>query len=135
PRARPTFANGKLFALTTGGILVCLDAATGQPVWKLSLSEKLGATKPTFGLSTSPLVVGDLVIVNPASVSAPRLVAFAAATGEQRWAADGTGTEGYSSPHLATIHGVEQVLVFNGAGLFGHDLHTGRELWHYEWKS
>jgi outer membrane protein assembly factor BamB len=135
PRATPTFADGRVFALTTGGTLVCLDAVTGQPVWKLSLAEKLGATKPTFGLSTSPLVVGDLVIVNPASGAAPRLAAFAAATGEQRWTAEGTGTEGYSSPQLATIHGVEQVLVFNGAGLFGHDPRTGRELWQYEWKA
>ncbi|HJZ55001.1 MAG TPA: PQQ-binding-like beta-propeller repeat protein, partial [Gemmataceae bacterium] len=135
PRATPAFAEGKVFALTTGGMLVCLDAASGQGVWKVNLGEKLGASKPTFGLSTSPLVVGDLVIVNPASVSAPRLVAFAAATGEQRWAADGTGTEGYSSPHLATIHGSEHVLVFNGAGLFGHDPRSGRELWHYDWKA
>jgi outer membrane protein assembly factor BamB len=112
----------------------CLRAKTGEPVWVVSLRERFEATKPVFGLATSPLVLGDLVIIHPGSASAPRLVALDATTGKTRWTTEARGTDGYSSPHSATIDGVDQVLIFNGGGLSGHEPATGRELWHYEWK-
>ena len=133
PRATPTFANGKVFATTASGAVVALRADTGEPVWRVSLAERFGAAKPAFGLATSPLAVAELVIVNPASPGGPRLAALDASTGETKWQTDAKGTEGYSSPQLSTLHGERQVLVFNGAGLFGHDPATGRELWHYDW--
>ena len=125
PRATPTYANGNIYAVSATGTVSCLKATTGEPVWKLSLEERVGFTKPMYGLATSPLVLGGLVIVNPAAPSSPRLVAFDAATGETRWKTEGTGTDGYSSPHPATLHGVQQVLVFNANGLYGHDPATG----------
>ena len=91
------------------------------------------ATKPNFGLATSPLVVGDLVIIHPASSSAPRLAALDAATGKTRWTTEAKSADGYSSPHPATIAGVEQVLIFNKDGLFGYDPQTGGESWRDDW--
>ncbi|MBN9122861.1 MAG: PQQ-binding-like beta-propeller repeat protein [Planctomycetes bacterium] len=133
PRATPTYANGRLFAIGASGSVSCLRAESGEPVWTVNLAERFGATKPNFGLSTSPLVVGDLVVINPSSSAAPRLVALDGATGATRWAAEPHGADGYSSPQSATIAGAEQVLIFNNAGLFGHDPRTGGELWHYDW--
>jgi outer membrane protein assembly factor BamB len=134
PRATPTYANGMIYAVSATGIVSCLRASTGEPVWVVNLTERFEATKPMYGFSTSPLVVGELVIINPASTAAPRLVALEAATGKTRWSTEARGTDGYSSPHPATIHGVDQVLVFNGNGLYGHEPTSGRELWHYDWK-
>ena len=133
PRATPAYANGRLFATSASGSVSCLKANTGETAWTVNLADRFKATKPNFGLSTSPLVAGDLVIVNPASPAAPRLVALDAATGETRWATEASGTAGYSSPQAAKIAGVDQVLIFNGAGLFGHDPQTGKELWAYDW--
>jgi outer membrane protein assembly factor BamB len=134
PRATPTYANGRVFAATASGSVVCLRAGTGEPVWPaVNLTERFGATKPFYGFSASPLVVGDLVIIHPGANTSPRLVALDATTGDTRWATEQRGAAGYSSPHLATIAGVPQVLIFNGAGLFGHDPQTGHELWHYDW--
>ncbi len=134
PRATPTYANGMIYAVSATGIVSCLKASTGEPVWVVNLTERFEATKPMYGFSTSPLVMGELVIINPASVASPRLVALEAATGKTRWTTEANGTDGYSSPHPTTIQGVDQVLLFNGNGLFGHDPATGRELWHYDWK-
>jgi outer membrane protein assembly factor BamB len=39
---------------------------------------------------------------------------------------------GYSSPHLATLAGERQVLIFDGVGLRGCDVATGRQLWFYK---
>lgn len=133
PRATPTYANGQLYAVSATGIISCLQATTGEPVWVVNLLERFEATKPAFGFSTSPLVVGDLVIIHPGSPKAPRLVALDVATGKTKWVSEALGTDGYSSPHPATIQGVDQVLVFNGSGLSGHEPATGRELWHYDW--
>jgi len=72
--------------------------------------------------------------VQPGSPTGPRLVAYDAGTGKLLWQA-GSAAVGYSSPHLATLGGVPQVLVYNGDGLFSHDLSSGKELWAYEWKA
>ncbi|AMV30375.1 outer membrane biogenesis protein BamB [Gemmata sp. SH-PL17] len=133
PRATPTCANGRVFAATASGTIMCLRATDGEPVWVVSLAERFGVTKPTFGYAASPLVTGNRVFINPSSKTGPRLVALDAATGATQWEVETRGTEGYSSPHPATIAGVSQVLIFNGAGLFGHDPETGRELWKYDW--
>lgn len=135
PRATPTFANGKVFALNARGTVLAINAASGELLWRADLKERFGATQPQFGWSGSPLVIGDLVLVNPASLAAPRLVALSVATGETKWKTDGTGTDSYSSPQAATVAGVAQVLIFTGDGLFGHDPATGAELWKYEWKT
>jgi outer membrane protein assembly factor BamB len=135
PRATPVYSNGRIFAVTASGNVSCVRASNGEPVWPaVNLMERFGAAKPFYGLSTSPLVVGDLVIIHLAAPGAPRLAALDVATGATRWTTEQSGSAGYSSPHLATIDGASQVLIFNGAGLFGHDPQTGRELWHYDWQ-
>ena len=50
-----------------------------------------------------------------------------------RWV--GPKGAGYSSPQLATIDGVEQVIILNGIGAVSVDPAQGRELWKYEWSS
>lgn len=134
PRGTPTFDKGNLYTFGATGILNCLDAADGKRHWGVDLKETVGATSGPFGFASSPLVVGDQVIVHPGSPTGPRLVAYDARTGRQLWQA-GTAALGFSTPHLATLAGVPQVLVFSGDGLFGHDAVTGKELWAYEWKA
>ncbi len=132
PRATPTLAGDKLYTLGATSVLTCLNAADGKQVWRVNLNESVGAEKPVFGYAASPLVVDGLVIVNPSSAKATRLAAYDAVTGEKRWA-EGTGAMGYSSPHLAEIAGVKQVLIFDRDGVGAHDPKTGKPLWHYDW--
>ncbi|MDY3555870.1 PQQ-binding-like beta-propeller repeat protein [Gemmata sp. JC717] len=134
PRATPTLANGRLFAATASGAIVALQAGSGAPLWRVDLKEKYGATKPPFGWSSSPLAVGELVVLSPAAPEAPRLVALSAATGELKWQTEAKGTYGYSSPQLSTVANVPLVLMFNGEGLFAHDPATGAEVWRYDGK-
>jgi outer membrane protein assembly factor BamB len=87
-------------------------------------------------MTSSPLVVDDLVIVNagvdPANNAGRALVAYARKDGKRVWGA-GTHQAGYSSPVLATLQGRRQVLIFDAGGLAGHDLKTGEELWRHPW--
>ena len=56
PRATPAVDDGRVYALGGKGTLVCLDAASGKPVWQLNLLEKFGGEPPEYGFSASPLV-------------------------------------------------------------------------------
>jgi outer membrane protein assembly factor BamB len=130
PRATPTLSNGRVFACGGTGIVNALDAATGALVWSQNAAADTGAKVPRWGMAGSPIVVDDVVVV----ATAGRLAAYDAATGKQRWLGPSEGW-GYSSPHLATIDGVKQVLLLNGAGAVGVAPTTGIELWKYAWES
>src|SRR5262249_39770574 len=77
PRATPTIAGGRVYAVGATGLLNCLDGATGRPVWTVSIQEDSQARDPAFhGVCGSPLVVEDLVIVSPTGKGGPSLAAY-----------------------------------------------------------
>ena len=96
------------------------------------------ATKVRWGLSGSPLVVGNRVIVNaginPADNTGEALAAYDRKAGKRLWAA-GRCAAGYSSPQLSKLDGVEQILLFDAGGLAGFDPEHGTELWRHPWKT
>jgi len=110
------------------GILNALDAADGTDVWSRNAATDTGAKLPIWGFSSSPLVVDDLVVV----AASGALVAYDRATGESRWSGP-VGDEGYSSPHLLSIGGVEQILQLSGAGVASVTPADGSLLWEHEW--
>jgi outer membrane protein assembly factor BamB len=133
PRATPTYHVGRLFALGATGVLNCLDAATGQSLWARNIADDSGAPVPTWGFASSPLVVDDVVIVHAAGAPEGRaVVAYDLSTGEPRWFGPANGAS-YSSPHLATIDGVRQVVMVTGDGVFGLAPASGELLWTHAW--
>lgn len=139
PRATPTVTDGEVYAVGATGVLERLDLATGAVAWSRRLVEELGADEPKWGRSTSPLVLGDRVILNLGGTQVvegaerPRgLVALDRATGELLWAS-GTDRAGYSSPSLQTLLGTRQVLVLNKSSVSSHDPESGAILWQEEW--
>lgn len=130
PRATPTLHEGRVLTLGATGILSALDATTGAVIWSRDAIADTGAKIPGWGISGSPLVVGDVAIV---AVSG-RLAGYDLATGERRWSDKGNGGS-YSSPQLATIGGVEQVLLQRGKGAVSVVPADGTVLWAYEWPS
>ena len=128
PRGTPTLADGRVYTFGGTGILNALDARDGSVLWSRNAAADTGRETPYWGFASSPVVAGDVVIV----AAAGTLAAYDLATGERRW----TGPEGkccYSSPHLATIDGVPQILFLNGAGAISVDLGSGDVLWKHEW--
>jgi outer membrane protein assembly factor BamB len=136
PRATPTIADGKVYSLGAKGHLACLELATGNKVWSADILADNGNI--LWGMSGSPLVFDQVVVVNPGKQqeqAADRaLLAFDRATGKPVWNA-GNQRAGYSSPQLATLAGRRQILIFDGGGVAGHDPITGQELWRHEWKT
>jgi outer membrane protein assembly factor BamB len=129
PRATPTLHNGHVYTCGATGIVNALDAADGAVVWSRNAAADTGKKVPGWGFAGSPLVVDDVVIV----ATGGRLVAYDLVTGEPRWLGP-AGGGGYSSPHLATIDGVKQILLLNGAGAISVAPATGTQLWQYPWR-
>ena len=128
PRATPTLSNGRVYTCGATGIVNALDAGDGAVIWSRNAAADTGKKVPGWGFASSPLVVDDVVIV----ATAGKLVAYDLATGERRWLGTVNGW-GYSSPHLATIDGVTQVLLLNGAGAISVAPADGKLLWEYAW--
>jgi len=128
PRATPTLANGRVYTLGATGILNALDARGGSVVWSRDAVTDTGKKIPDWGIASSPLVVNDTVIV----ATAGWLAAYDADTGKPRWFGPKEGS-GYSSPHLVTIDGVQQVVLVNGTGVISVAPSDGKMLWKHEW--
>ncbi len=127
PRGTPTFSNGRIYSFGATGILNALNAKDGSVVWSRNVSKDAKRKVPGWGFSSSPLVVDDVVVV----AAAGKLVAYDTSNGNPRWyGADDRG--GYSSPHLATIDGLQQVVFMNAAGVNSMAPTTGELLWQFK---
>ena len=129
PRGTPTFSNGRVYTLGATGILNVLDAGNGAVVWSRNAAADTKTEVPDWGFSSSPLVVDGVVIV----ATSGQLAAYDLATGEPRWLGPAGGVS-YSSPHLATIGGVAQIVMLSGTGAAGFAPADGTRLWEHPWK-
>ena len=132
PRATPTISRGRVFALGSTGLLNCLDLETGKAIWRRDIGADNDSAQPDWGRSSSPLVVDDLIVVSAGGSPGRSLVAYHRETGEPVWRA-GDDLASYSSPILATLGGVRQIVVLNQSSVAGHDPATGRVLWNHPW--
>ncbi len=128
PRGTPTLHDGRVVTFGATGILNVLAAADGSRVWSRDVAEDTGAEVPYWGFSSSPLVAGDIVV----AAAGGQLAAYDLATGEPRWHGP-EGGDGYSSPHLVTLDGVEQILLLSAAGAASVAPADGGLLWEHPW--
>ena len=129
PRATPTLSHGRVYTLGATALLNALDAGTGKVVWSHNAATDTGRKTPEWGFTSSPLVVDDIVIV---AVSGT-LAAYDAATGKPRWVGPQHGGS-YSSPQLATIDGVAQILLLSAPGAVSVSPADGKLLWEHTWE-
>ena len=84
PRATPTLANGALYVVGSTGAFLRLNPVTGEIVWKKELSQVADSKVPMWGFSSSPLVLGPIVVVNGGGAGEKGLLAFDTASGDLR---------------------------------------------------
>ncbi len=127
PRATPTISENRVYTVGGTGILNCLDFETGDQIWTADTFTQNEAEPPPWGISISPLVFDELVIV-----SAGGAVAYHKETGEIVWTGHRTQS-GYSSPLVTTLLGTEQIVLFNQGLITAHEPLTGELLWKQPW--
>lgn len=136
----------KIYAHTSGGFFVCLDADTGKTVWQHQLTEEYGRVTGYGGRVSGPICDSGLVIVSMAQGSwgsfargAGRFVAFDKDTGNVVWWGETPfelhGTY-YSNPVVANIGG-QRLLISGGAdgALHAFQVRTGKRVWSYKYSA
>ncbi len=134
PRSTPPVDGGRLYALSALGRLHALDAATGETLWRHDLQQEFGARVPEFGVAASPIVEGDLLLLNVGGKRGHALMAFDKATGAVAWSAE-SDLPGYASPVTFTAGGVRHAVFFTGTSLIAVDPATGTARWKHPWKT
>lgn len=132
-RATPTFDSGRLYTQSRPGILNCLDAKTGKPIWSRDLVKEFSGRRPGWDYAFSPFVDRDRLIVLPGGEKAG-IVALDKKTGKTLWQ-NGGNVPSYSTPVAAKIMGRPQYVIFDSVGLQGVDVATGAQLWSFPWKT
>ena len=137
-RATPLIAGDRAFLLGATGHLHAVELSSGNVVWSTVLPRAFDGKMPSWGFSTSPLLVdetisggkltGGKLIVPPGAPDAG-LVALDAVTGNVVWKSENGRTAGYASPLVATLGGVRQIIFYDDRSLGGWDVATGKRLW------
>jgi outer membrane protein assembly factor BamB len=148
PRCCPVIAGDLVYLYGAEGMLHCLKADTGAVVWKVDTKAEYNVIQNFFGVGSTPVVEGDLLIVmvggSPAG-SDPRdplalkgngsgIVAFDRHTGKVRYRISDE-LASYSSPVLATIDGRRWCFAFCRGGLLAFNPADGKIDFHFPWRS
>lgn len=160
PKSTPVIHQGRVYALGIAGRLQCLDARDGRIVWEHDLPAEFGARiplpggrayvdreecvyvpvgngeaapVPLFGYTGSPTVEGELLIVPVGGARAGTIVAFHKDTGKPVWHALQEHVS-YSSPVVATLAGVRQIVVMTGPRVVGLSVAEGQLLWSFPYQ-
>lgn len=132
PRATPTWDEGKIYALGATGELHCVDAKTGKKLWSKDILKDNGATNLQWGMSASPLIVDDKVIVQPGGKNGKSIVAYNKNTGAAVWRTL-NDAQAYVSPMLATLANQRQIIAVTASRIVGLNTDDGALLWSYPW--
>jgi enterochelin esterase-like enzyme/outer membrane protein assembly factor BamB len=133
PTSTPTVHDGVVYAIDPHGKLVAVSLDEGKKLWAHSLGEDVVARIPHYGISTSPVVIGDSVIVMTGAEEGHAFTAFAAKTGKQLWHS-GDDTTTYQSPFVWERNGTKKILALTDHFLMELDPADGRVLWQQEHK-
>ncbi len=127
PHATPTVYQGNVFTMGATGILNCLDLETGWPLWSHHVLAENDLPNLTWGMSASPLVFDNTVVVTGGQSKGPTVLAYRRSDGKPLWRA-GTDKSSYASPILTTLAGWRVILSCNAASLTAHDPASGEIL-------
>lgn len=125
PRSSPAVAAGKVVSIGVGGVLSCLDAATGKVLWR---KDPFPEVVPQFFTAMSPLIVDGMAIAHLGGKDNGAIIAYDLDTGNVTWQWTEEGPE-YSSPCLLTVEGTKQIVTLTEKSIVGIGVADGKLLW------
>lgn len=148
PRCVPVIDQDRVYLYGVEGMLHCLRITDGQPIWKVNTSEDFHVVQNFFGVGSTPVVHGDLLIVqvggspeNSPPIHTGRtqpngtaVVAFDKYTGKVKYKL-GDDLASYASPLIKKIDGRDWAFVFARGGLLAFEPNQGKFDFHYPWRA
>lgn len=125
PRSSPAVAEGKVVTIGVGGIMSCLDAATGKVLWR---KDPFPEVVPQFFTAMSPMIFEGMAIGHLGGSEKGAIIAYNLNTGEPKWQWSGEGPD-YASPALLTVAGTQQIVTLTAKSVVGIGLSDGKLLW------
>jgi outer membrane protein assembly factor BamB len=142
PRASPVIDGDLVYTYGAEGKLHCLNLRTGKVVWKRDVRAEFKVPQDFFGTATTPLIEGDLLIINVGAPGGPTVASFDKSSGKNVWSAGDQWGPSYASPVPATVHGKRRIFVFAGGesqppigGLLSIDPGNGKIDFSFPWRS
>jgi len=133
PRSTPTVEGNRVYVQSAKGKLYCLDAESGAKVWHRDLRRHFDSDIPGWGFASSPLIEGDLLLLEVGGKEGQSIAAFDKKTGHVLWTSH-TDALAYSSPIALTFNGVRQILFLTQNNLVSVAPADGTVYWTYPWE-
>jgi outer membrane protein assembly factor BamB len=151
PRSSPLVDDDRVYIYGAEGMLHCVRADDGKPLWKVDTARKFGVVQNFFGVGSTPVVYGDLLLVmvggspaesqdagrfemNRVKSNGSGLVAFDKRSGAVKYAtADELAS--YATPQLARFGGRDWCFLFARGGLVALEPQSGKVDFHYPWRA
>ena len=134
----PTIEGKYLYALSSKGVLYCLKSKNGKVQWERDLISEYDVVRPQYGFGGSPVIEGDLVILN-LNLSG---IAFEKNNGKKVWISEkyhpsnicpqSENIASYATPVIFDWEGKRCALMYHCTGLYSVDVQTGQQLWYFE---
>jgi outer membrane protein assembly factor BamB len=128
PNATPTVEAGKVYTLSKHGHVFCVDARSGAVIWQKHLGKDYGVEPPNWGLAGSPVVIGDLIVLNAGSYG----TGLRKQDGTLAWGAQ-KGPSGYASAVPYEQQGKSCAVILGHRELYSVVAATGQVLWKQPW--
>jgi outer membrane protein assembly factor BamB len=127
-RATPTIVDGLIYLVSGQGEIVCVSVK-GERIWSVNHFAKYQASPPRFGISESPLVVGNIVVVTPGGNIAS-MAAFDTKTGKLVWEAPPVN-EGaqYINPKYIEYGGRKMIITMTADNILAISATDGKLIW------
>ncbi|HEY2412417.1 MAG TPA: PQQ-binding-like beta-propeller repeat protein [Pirellulaceae bacterium] len=150
PRCSPVIDGDRVYAYAVDGVLACCRTEDGKPLWRKNLNQEFGVVQNFFGVGSTPVIEGDLLIVmvggsppesqkvapgqlNRVEPNGTAIVAFDKLTGEVKYKI-GDELASYASLKLATIGQRRWCFAFCRGGLLAFEPASGKIDFHYPWR-
>jgi outer membrane protein assembly factor BamB len=131
-RSTPTIEDGRIYIMGGLGMVVCMDAETGEFIWQKDTHKEFEGEYHRWGMTESLLLTDKAVISSPTG-GRTAVVALDKKDGSLLWESEPQGgVRSYVSPILIEHNGTSMILITTSEDIMGVDPGSGEVYWNVD---
>ena len=128
-RSSPMINEGKLYILSSYGLVTCMNADNGDILWSADLTQLYDARNIKWGFTENLLIDGNMLFCCPGGKDV-NVVALDKNTGSLIWKCAGNGEKSaYCSPMIIPVNDKKILVHMTESTVLGIDSKDGKLLW------